>query len=57
MREFFDGPEDQRIICLAFEPHEATYWAGPGRVASAFKLALAATGVKSNMGTQGKVAF
>ena len=57
MREFFDGPEDQRIISLAFEPHEATYWAGPGRVASAFKLALAATGVKSNMGTQGKVAF
>ncbi len=57
MREFFDGPEDRRIICLAFEPLEANYWAGPGRVASAIKLALAATGVRSSMGTQGKVGF
>jgi general stress protein 26 len=58
MREFFESPDDPRIICMAFEPHEAVYWAGPERVASAIKLALgAATGIKSKMGGHGRIAF
>jgi general stress protein 26 len=39
LHEFFDGPGDRRIICVAFEPLEANYCTGPGRVASAIKLA------------------
>jgi general stress protein 26 len=58
MEEFFDGPSDPRIVCLGFEPLEAKFWTGPGRVSNGVKLFLAAaTGIKSNMGTHGKVEF
>lgn len=56
MKEWFDGPEDPRIILLAFEPHEADYWDGPNRILANLKMAItAATGLKTGMGDAGNV--
>lgn len=58
MKEFFDGPDDPRIELIAFHPHQADYWNGPGVVMSTLKMLFtAATGEKTDMGARGKVAL
>jgi general stress protein 26 len=56
MSSFFDGPDDAGIILIAVTPHACEYWAGPGQVVAGIKMLFgAATGVKADLGTQGRV--
>jgi general stress protein 26 len=56
MKEWFDGPDDPRIVCICFEPLEADYWKGPNRFMSVLKMAATATtGARTDMGDAGKV--
>jgi general stress protein 26 len=56
MKNFFDGPDDARIILIAVTPQACEYWAGPSQVVAGIKMAFtAATGVKTDVGTQGRV--
>ncbi len=58
MKQWFDGPEDPRMVLLAFDPHEADYWNGPNRIVAGMKmLVTATTGVRTDMGDAGKVAM
>ena len=56
MKQWFDGPDDPRMVLLAFEPYEADYWNGPNRLTAGLKmLVTATTGVRTDMGDTGKV--
>lgn len=56
MKEWFDGPDDPRIVCLSFDPREADIWDGPHRVVAGLKmLVTAATGARTDMGSHAKV--
>ena len=58
MKEWFDGPQDPKIVLIAVEPAEADYWNGPNRLVAGMKmLVTAATGMKTDMGDAGKVAM
>lgn len=53
MQQFFEGPDDPKLILIAFDPREAESWTGPGRIVTAVKLAFtAATGVRTEIGRQ-----
>jgi general stress protein 26 len=53
MKQWFDGPEDPRIVLICFDAREAETWTGPGRVMAAIKLAYTAfTGRRTEMGSQ-----
>ncbi len=56
LKQWFDGPEDPRIVLLGFQPTEADYWIGPNQVVSGLKMLFtAATGVRTDVGDAGKV--
>ncbi len=58
LKEWFEGPDDPKIILLAFEPTEADYWNGPNRLVAGLKMLItAATGMKTDMGDAGKVSM
>ncbi len=51
--QFFDGPEDPKLILIAFDPREAETWTGPGRLVTGLKLAFTAiTGKRTSIGEQ-----
>ncbi|MBL8588768.1 MAG: pyridoxamine 5'-phosphate oxidase family protein [Methylobacteriaceae bacterium] len=53
MKQFFDGPDDPRLILIAFDPREAETWTGPGRLVTGLKLAFTAiTGKRTSIGEQ-----
>ena len=56
MKEWFDGPDDPRIVCISFDPREADIWDGPHKIVAGLKLLVtAATGQKTDLGSHAKV--
>lgn len=58
MKDFLDGPDDPRLVLLAVSPRACDYWTGPGRLIGGAKMLFtAATGVKTDLGTQGRISM
>lgn len=58
LKQWFDGPNDPKLVLIAFEPVEADYWNGPNKLVAGLKmLVTATTGIKTDMGDAGKVAM
>lgn len=56
LKQWFEGPDDPKLVLIAFEPNEADYWDGPNRLIAGLKmLVTAVTGAKTDMGNAGKV--
>jgi len=56
LKQYFDGPDDPRIVLVAFAADEADYWDGPNALVAGIKmLVTAATGSKTDMGSSGRV--
>jgi general stress protein 26 len=53
---WFDGPDDPSIRLLIVEPTQASYWSGPGKVASVLAMVKALAGGKpADLGDSGTV--
>lgn len=58
LKQYFDGPDDPKIVLLGFTADDADYWDGPNAVLAGIKmLKTAATGTPSDMGESGRVAM
>jgi general stress protein 26 len=58
LKPYFDGPEDPKIVLIAFMPDAADYWDGPNALMAGIKmLGSAATGEPSDMGESGRVSM
>lgn len=56
MKQYFDGPEDPKIVLIAFDAVDADYWDGPNALLAGIKmLTTAATGEPSDMGKSGRL--
>lgn len=57
-KAWWDSPDNPDIRVLRVTPHSAEYWAGPGKVASAISMAVAAiSGGRPSSGDNAKVAM
>jgi general stress protein 26 len=58
LKQYFDGPEDPKIVLIAFTAEEADYWDGPNALMAGIKmLSTAATGEPSDMGESGRISM
>ncbi|WP_439532862.1 pyridoxamine 5'-phosphate oxidase family protein [Polymorphobacter sp.] len=58
LKQYFDGPDDPKIVLIAFNADEADYWDGPNAVMAGIKmLVTAATGEPADLGESGRVAM
>ncbi|GGI84942.1 general stress protein [Polymorphobacter multimanifer] len=58
LKQYFDGPDDPKIVLIGFHADDADYWDGPNAVMAGIKmLVTAATGEPTDMGDSGRVAL
>lgn len=56
MMQYFEGPDDSRIVLIGFDAVEADYWDGPNALLAGIKmLTTAVTGEPSDMGKSGRL--
>lgn len=56
LKQYFDGPEDPKIVLVAFDAVDADYWDGPNALMAGIKmLTTATTGEPSDMGKSGRL--
>lgn len=58
LKQYFDGPDDPKIVLIAFSADDADYWDGPNAIMAGIKmLVTAATGAPADLGDSGRVAM
>ena len=57
-KDWFDGPDDPKLVLIAVTPEQAEYWDSHSRVITVAKMAFTAvTGKKTDMGEHAKVSL
>jgi general stress protein 26 len=58
LKQYFDGPDDPKIVLIAFHADDADYWDGPNALMTGMKmLVTAATGEPADLGESGRMAM
>jgi len=56
LKQYFEGPDDPKIVLIAFRADEADYWDGPNILVTGMKMLLtAATGEPADLGESGRM--